>query len=110
MTVDEVYVLIAQNIKNSIQNENWNAAILYIQGDDNYVDTSGQYTDSNKNVQHLDVHHFDSDVDFAIMELHEMMENKWNKAVFTLASDGHFDMEFIWDQELADEIKKLANE
>lgn len=31
MTVDEIYSLITQNITNSIQNENWNTAILYME-------------------------------------------------------------------------------
>ncbi|MCL1670015.1 hypothetical protein M2T82_18285 [Elizabethkingia ursingii] len=62
----------------------------------------------------MDVHNFDADVDFAIMELHEITteggNNKWNKAIFTLTPDGDFDMEFIWDQELQNEIDRLANE
>jgi hypothetical protein len=34
--------------------------------------------------------------------------NKWNKAIFTLSQEGKFDMEFIWDQELQDEVDRLA--
>lgn len=83
-------------------------------GDDTYVDTTGEYLDSNDVAQSLDVHNFDADVDFAIMELHEITteggNNKWNKAIFTLTPDGGFDMEFIWGQELQNEIDRLANE
>ncbi|AQW99499.1 hypothetical protein M2T70_11525 [Elizabethkingia anophelis] len=114
MSVDEIYLIIAQNIANSIQSEDWNKATLNIQGDDSYVDTTGEYLDSNDVAQSLDVHNFDADVDFAIMELHEITteggNNKWNKAIFTLTPDGGFDMEFIWDQELQNEIDRLANE
>ncbi|MEK3916192.1 hypothetical protein [Paenibacillus sp. FSL H7-0331] len=45
-------------------------------------------------------------------ELHEITteggNNKWNKAVFSVQPDGAFDMKFIWDQELQDEIERLA--
>ncbi|OPB95408.1 hypothetical protein [Elizabethkingia occulta] len=114
MTVGEIYLLIAKNIASSIQSEDWKKATLNIQGDDTYVDTTGEYLDSNNVAQLLDVHNFDTDVDFAIMELHEITteggNNKWNKAIFTLTPNGDFDMEFIWDQELQNEIDRLANE
>lgn len=44
----------------------------------------------------------------AVFELQESMypENKWNRAVYTLEKNGHFDMEFIWDQVLQDEWDK----
>lgn len=50
-----------------------------------------------------------------IKELNAIMtaennKNKWNKAVFTVNPEGKFDMQFIWDQELQDEIEKLAKE
>lgn len=114
MTVGEIYLLIAQNIASSIQSEDWKKSYSKYSGDDTYVDTTGEYLDSNNVAQLLDVHNFDTDVDFAIMELHEITtesgNNKWNKAIFTLTPNGDFDMEFIWDQELQNEIDRLANE
>ena len=46
-----------------------------------------------------------SDLIDAVFELQEAMcpEHKWNRAVYTLEKNGHFDMEFIWDQALQDE-------
>ena len=43
-----------------------------------------------------------------VFELQESMlpEHKWNRAVYTLEKNGHFDMEFKWDQELQDEWEK----
>ena len=40
-----------------------------------------------------------------VFELQESMspEHKWNKAVYTLEKNGHFDMTFEWDQTLQDE-------
>ena len=33
--------------------------------------------------------------------------NRWNRAIFKLWPGGKFDMEFIWDQKLYDEIERL---
>ena len=67
---------------------------------------------SEDKVFDLYVQNFDPEVDFAIMELHKITteggKNKWNRAVFSVQPDGAFDMEFIWDQELQDEIERLA--
>ena len=41
----------------------------------------------------------------SVFEFQESMspEHKWNKAVYTLEKNGHFDMTFEWDQTLQDE-------
>ncbi|MDR2272232.1 MAG: hypothetical protein LBF27_15100 [Sphingobacterium sp.] len=108
MTIDEIYTLIATNITNSIQDESWTKAILYIHGNDAYVDTTGEYFDNCNITKALDVHSFDPTVDFGLMELHEItnraQNEQWNRAIFTLAANGIFDMKFIWDQTLQDEL------
>ncbi|ODB43555.1 hypothetical protein BB427_23150 [Pseudoalteromonas sp. BMB] len=38
----------------------------------------------------------------------ENPENKWNKAKFILNQSGEFNIDFEWDQDLADEIKRLS--
>lgn len=42
------------------------------------------------------------------MKLHEITtknnSNQWNRAVFTLYPDGNFDIDFNWDQKLADDV------
>ena len=49
-----------------------------------------------------------SDLMDSVFELQESMfpEHKWNRAVYTLEKNGHFDMELEWDQELQDEWEK----
>ena len=60
------------------------------------------------------MHNFKGGLDFALMELHSITteggSNKWNRAIYTLMPDGKFDMEFIGDQELQDEIERLSKE
>ena len=50
----------------------------------------------------------------ALHHLHQITtkggHNRWNRAVFKLWPDGKFNMEFIWDQELHDEIERLNKE
>ena len=50
----------------------------------------------------------DIDLGECVFELQESMfpEHKWNRAVYTLEKNGHFDMEFEWDQALQDEWDK----
>ena len=50
----------------------------------------------------------DIDLGECFFELQESMfpEHKWNRAVYTLEKNGHFDMEFEWDQALQDEWEK----
>ena len=111
MTIDEIYEVIANGIIQSIPRNGWDEVSLNIQGDSTYIETSGVYFISDEEFE-LDTHSLDSEVLFAIMELHELTtdggHNRWNRATFTLFSDGEFDMKFQWDQDLDDEIKSLS--
>ena len=66
------------------------------------------------NKKDIEVENIDDDVTDWLSQLHEITteggNNKWNRAIFTLFSTGKFDMEFIWDQELNDEIERLSKE
>ncbi len=46
----------------------------------------------------------------SIFDFHKDSEKNnfapWNRAIYTLEKNGHFDMEFIWDQALQDEWDK----
>lgn len=75
---------------------------------------SGHYINANQEKNQLDVDEFDFQLTFDILELHEITtqggSNRWNKAIYTLTSSGQFNMQLIWDQELQDEIERLARE
>lgn len=112
MTVDEIYLKIGQEIFNVIESENWEKALLEFEVvGDGVVGYTGDYIE-NSNKKEIDVENIDDDITDWISELHEITteggNNKWNRAVFSLTSQGKFDMEFIWDQELNDEIERLA--
>lgn len=64
------------------------------------------YSDNSENIRKFS---FDKMKGFLmgknVFELQASMspEHKWNKAIYTLEKDGHFDMTFEWDQALQDE-------
>ena len=103
MTVDEIYELIANNIYANISVEDWEKAILNIQGDNDAMGINGYYIVSGNNLP-LDVDKFDNEVEFALMELHQITtegdENIWNCADFTLMPNGEFSIDLNWDSEL----------
>lgn len=108
MSVSDIYNVLAQNISNSIV-EDWINAKLNIEASNDWAKTYGKYESITGDIKDINVDRFDDLLNFDIMELHEITteggNNRWNRAVFELWSDGKFDMEFIWDQELHDEIE-----
>jgi len=110
MSTDEIYLTIAQHIVDSIDAE-WTVAII----DAEIHEGAGKFKCVYKEEESADVDH-DFDSSFALFEafesLHKIMtgsgENKWNRARFILYPAGKFDIEFKWDQELADEIASYA--
>lgn len=110
-TVDEIYLSIADNI-NSVIKEEWQKAELHIEALGEMVSNTGNYVNSSNETKQIDVDEFDFQLTFDLLELQKITteggNNKWNRAIFTLISDGKFDMEFVWDQELQDEVERLA--
>ena len=111
-SVDEIYLNIAHKVVEKIDG-NWVKAELNAEV---YGDASkfrGVYSSSFEEEQpkFFKIHHELFDL---FEELHKLTtedsENNWNRAKFTLESSGKFNIDFEWDQELADEIEKLNNE
>lgn len=114
MTVDEIYSSIGQSISTSIEEGNWTKARLNVEiVGDGVVGYSGEYEISG-DIKDISVRKISRDIRNWIRELHgittEGESNKWNRAVFSLTSDGKFDVNFIWDQTLHDEVERLAKE
>lgn len=112
MTVDEIYLNIGRGISNAIDEPHWTSAKLDIEiVGDGVVGYTGDYQVNSTSVD-LSVRKIPRDIRNWLKELHSITSeggnNKWNRAIFTLEPDGKFDMEFIWDQELHDEIEKLS--
>ncbi len=106
-TVDDIYKKLGEAILNHIEAENWQRAQLHVEVIGTSVDFKGYLNDNER---------FNAPGGFSlaksVLNLHSITtqegNNKWNRAVFTLTPDGKFDMEFIFDQALQDEIEHLA--
>lgn len=106
----DVYKLIADMICNSIDDK-WEKAVVEIESSlGKMLSTNAYYfsKDGYKNAFGLINDNQDEDLGENIFELQESMypEHKWNRAVYMLEKNGHFDMEFIWNQELQDRWDK----
>ncbi|TDW46560.1 hypothetical protein EV144_106232 [Flavobacterium sp. 270] len=111
MKIEEIYQAIGQSIVDSIE-ENWDYAILDIK----YTGKSGGFSlnyfidGDEKNSEYTGGY----SIYKTVKELHEITteggNNRWNRIEFKLSSDGKMNLEFIWDQELFDELERLSKE
>ena len=106
----DVYKLLADIICASIDTE-WEKVEVKIESSPKkMLSTNACYylANGNKKAFELLDENYDEDLGENIFELQESMSpvHKWNKAVYTLEKNGHFDMTFEWDQTLQDEWDK----
>lgn len=110
MTIDEIYLQIAQAIVDEIKEE-WVVATINATILNNY----GGFKCVYKKDENADID-YDFDISFKTFEAFEKLHkittedggSDWNRAKFTLYPTGKFNVEFEWDQELADEIASHA--
>ncbi|WP_436484615.1 hypothetical protein [Chitinophaga sp. ARDCPP14] len=112
MTADEIYLSIAKGIANAIDESNWTNAKLDIEVVANgVVGYTGDYQAGSTAVD-LSVRKIPREIRNWIKELHSITTeggaNKWNRAIFRLEPDGKFNIEFIWDQQLHDQVENLS--
>ena len=110
MTIDEIYLQIAQAIVDEIKEE-WAVATINAKILNNY----GGFKCVYKKDENADVD-YDFDISFKTFEAFEKLHkittedggSDWNRAKLTLYPTGKFNVEFEWDQELSDEIASHA--
>ncbi|MGI9280230.1 MAG: immunity protein YezG family protein [Endozoicomonas sp.] len=102
-TVDEVYASIGQQIAGAIS-EYWSEAWLTVEFFEDAADFKGEYSSKSE----LKYYEVPDDIFDDFERLYEITtegeSNRWNKAKFTLYPTGKFNIDFEWDQDLADEI------
>ena len=113
MDLSDIYQQIAHKIKTIIK-EDWSEATLEVERADGSIEFIGKYStplNAKKTNQAFSV-----DYSFykLFKQLHQItstnLKNNWNRAKYTLYSDGNFEIDFEWDQDLADEIERLGRE
>ncbi|NRD74006.1 DUF600 family protein [Shewanella sp. VB17] len=110
--IDNLYLSIAQNI---IQNssDSWDIAEVNVEVFDDALKLKGGHY-KNEMFTSFKFRNFDRKIIKDFENIHlittENPDNNWNRAKFTLEPTGKFNIEFEWDQALADEIERLNNE
>ena len=102
----DFYKDLGQAIQNNIS-DNWDTVIVKIESSLNKMCSfQAEYTLSSFEKKELKFPLLTVNTLMdSVFELQESMstEHKWNKAVYSLERNGHFDMTFEWDQALQDE-------
>lgn len=104
--INEIYKYIGNILNRNIDVDNWEKIQFTIEADTDFCGYHGIYTDKLQNSYDLDIN-IPYEMDDKIWRLLELSKENnfthWNKAVYTLEKNGHFDMTFEWNQELQDE-------
>lgn len=111
-TVAEIYTFIGQRVIDSIPEE-WLRAVVNMESIGNHVKSYGSYETLDNKQKNLPIK-LGFEGAKKVLKLKKITteneKNKWNRAVFSLTPDGEFDMEFIWDQALQDEVESFTEE
>ncbi|MFP6845134.1 MAG: immunity protein YezG family protein [Thalassolituus sp.] len=102
--IDDIYLDIAQDIVKGIDTK-WDQAYINVEFFEDAGSFDGEFIIDGE-VKYFEV----SDETFDFFEeiykiTTENNSSKWNRAKFTLAPSGEFEIDFEWDQALADEIE-----
>ena len=110
----EYFVEIAVSL-NKIIPEDFNKAILEIKRLEGNVGFTGFYFDLKGDKKWLNI--FDFDLDHKVIQKlykstqeNDLCHKNWNRSIFTLLPDNKFEIEYIWDQELQDQVDGYNNE
>ena len=103
-TIDDIYMNIANNIVNKIESE-WKYAVIEVEMYGDAAKFKSRYFSEDLE-KPFKLHHSALD-DFEDLQKITTKggSNKWNRAKFTLSPSGEFEIDFEWDQDLADEIE-----
>jgi hypothetical protein len=103
---DDIYASIAQVVTDSIKEE-WTKAVLRIKCLPKSKGYRGHYFDSVGDKKQLEPRP-PFELDDALNEFHALTteggNNRWNYLYFTLYPNHQFEVDFIWDEDLAEEM------
>jgi len=114
--MEEIFELFGQGLADAIpSSQKYMKAILNIMRIDKVAEFNGYLIDKQDKKINLEIKLAYTHAK-AVHKLHEITQShplehrNWNRAIFTLYPDGKFEIEYIWDQELQDEIEKYDKE
>jgi len=110
MKIEDIYHKIGQSIVDSLDEE-WINAKLEIKHTEGSTKFYLNYFSSSNIPKNSAYPALDYSIVKAVKELHKITtegdNNKWNRLEYKLTSEGEMDLEFIWDQQLFDELENL---
>lgn len=113
-TVSQIYNEIGNTLKVNVKVDDWIEAFLKIEKHEGVVGYNGGYIANDEKFISFKLRDFPEETEDNIKELHKITteggHNRWNRAVFRMWPNNKFEMEFIWDQALDDEIERLSKE
>ncbi|WP_086930239.1 immunity protein YezG family protein [Agarilytica rhodophyticola] len=115
-TVDHIYKSVAQEMINNIPDD-WSLSHLDVEREaGDTIGFSGGWTSKQGQFNSFKFREF-KNRRMLVKNFHKLHEitteggaNKWNKAKFVLKPQGEFEINFEWDQSLADEIEALSKD
>lgn len=106
--IENLYKTIGDELYNSLKSD-WDKIELNIECSDRHIGMNARYLTNGEWKDNLD-YDLATDTMLSIIDFHKDSEKNnfapWNRAVYTLERNGHFDMTFEWDQALQDEWDK----
>lgn len=113
MKEKEIFQILGESTLVSVSNiDLWKCAMLKIKRLEGNVGFESSYVNEQNST--IDI---DTSVNYktakAVFELYDITQNHklnhvdWNRAIFTVYPNREFNIEYIWDQELHDEIERL---
>jgi hypothetical protein len=111
----EEYNALASLILDSLKSAPFKLAWLNIEMASDVVGIRGEYIDmegQEKNIEiETDIHHFGVVRKIKQQtESHPLQHAKWNRAKFTISTAGKYTMQYIWDQNLQNEVDKYSKD
>ena len=110
MNQKDIFIKLADAAYESVKHlRRWDKSILKIKRLEGNVGFESFYTLNDEIELPVDTH-ATYQTSKAVHQLHKLMSetfdqnSKWNRLIFTLFSDNRIKTEYIWDQELQDEV------
>ena len=115
MNLKESFVKLAVKVQQDLAGIHWAKAVIKIIRFDGTVRFEGEYNDRSDDLTK------NMEVNFGFWEarvVHNIykittceppVHKDWNRAIFTLYPDNKFEIEYIWDQQLQDEVDAYNN-
>ena len=109
---NELMSSIAEALYESV-NEDWHSITISVERGIESIQIDGYFLDINNEEKEPDLMSIFMKTRNLFRELYQTMtvetdKHKWNRAKATLTDEMKLNMEFEWDQELADELERLS--